>query len=168
MRERRPARGGDAAASRTPVSPKAMAVRWLARREYSRAELSQRLRQKGVEPADIERALDELAAAGYLSDARYAQAVVAQRVGRYGRRAIIHALKERGIGAEDAAGALAPLAGTDEYAEAQALWRQRFGTAPANERDKARQVRFLQARGYSLSVALRVMRAAAHRDDDDT
>lgn len=145
-----------------------MAVRWLARREYSRMELSQRLRQKGVEPADIERALDELAAAGYLSDARYAQAVVAQRAGRYGRRAIIHALKERGIGAEDAAGALAPLAGADEYAEAQALWRQRFGTAAANERDKARQVRFLQARGYSLSVALRVMRAAGHRDDNDT
>jgi regulatory protein len=151
-----------------PVSPKAMAVRWLARREYSRAELSQRLRQKGVEPADIERALDELAAAGYLSDARYAQAVVAQRAGRYGKRAIIHALKERGIGTEDAAGALAPLAGADEYAEAQALWQQRFGIAPANERDKARQVRFLQARGYSLSVALRVMRAAGHRGDDDT
>ncbi len=50
----------------------------------------------------------------------------------------------------------------------QALWRQRFGTAPANERDKARQVRFLQARGYGLSVALRVLRAAGHRGDDDT
>lgn len=168
MRERRPARGGEVAAPRTPVSPKAMAVRWLARREYSRAELSQRMRQRGIAAEDIERALDELAAAGYLSDARYAHAVVAQRAGRYGKRAIIHALKERGIGADDAAGALAPLAGADEFAEAQAVWRQRFGAAPENEREKARQVRFLQARGYSLSVALRVLRAAGHRGDDDT
>ena len=43
----------------------------------------------------------------------------------------------------------------------------RFGAAPANDREKARQVRYLQARGYGLSVALRVMRAAGHRNDDD-
>jgi regulatory protein len=59
----------------------------LARREYSRAELAQRLLRKGIARDDIERALDELAAAGYLSDARYANAVVAQRSGRYGKRA---------------------------------------------------------------------------------
>ncbi|MCC7327317.1 MAG: regulatory protein RecX [Burkholderiales bacterium] len=166
MRERRAARAKDTAAPRAPVSPKAMAVRWLARREYSRAELAQRLQQRGVTAAGVERALDELAAAGYLSDARYAQAVVAQRAGRYGRRAILHALKERGIGIDDAASAIAALDGADEYAEAQALWRQRFGAAPANDRETARQVRFLQARGYSVSVALRVLRAAGRRSDD--
>jgi len=93
--------------------------------------------------------------------------VVAQRAGRYGKRAIAHALKERGIAAADAAQAMAPLADTDELADAQALWRQRFGLAPADEREKARQVRFLQARGYSLSIALRVLRTAGHRDADD-
>lgn len=108
-----------------------------------------------------------MAEAGYLSDARYAHAVVAQRAGRYGKRAIAHALKERGIGAADASLAMAPLADADELADAQALWRQRFGVAPADDREKGRQVRFLQARGYPLSVALRVLRAAGHRDADD-
>lgn len=167
MRERRSARGGNDASPRAATSPKALAVRWLARRDYSRAELAQRLRQRGVTNDDVERTLDDLVAAGYLSDARYAQAVVAQRAGRYGKRAIVHALKERGISATVAADALAPLAANDELADAQALWRQRFGTPPANEREKARQVRFLQSRGYGLSVALRVLRAAGHRDDDD-
>jgi regulatory protein len=120
-----------------------------------------------VEAHEIDAALDALAAAGYLSDARYAQAVVAQRAGRYGKRAIAHALRERGIGQADATQAMAPLAETDELADAQALWRQRFGSAPVNDREKARQVRFLQSRGYSLSVALRVLRAAGHRDADD-
>ncbi len=61
---------------------------------------------------------------------------------------------------------MAQLAGVDELAEAQALWQRRFGAPPADERDKARQVRFLQARGYSLSIALAVLRAAGARDDD--
>jgi regulatory protein len=168
VRPRRPPRDGDIpATARTPDSPKALAVRWLARRDYSRAELAQRLRQRGVVDADIERALDELAAAGYLSDARYANAVVAQRKGRYGKRAIVHALKERGIGADESAGALAQLADVDELEQASALWQQRFGVAPANEREKARQVRFLQARGYGLSVALAVLRAAGTRARED-
>lgn len=148
------------------MAPQVLAVRWLARREYSRSDLTQRLRRRGIAAEEIERALDELAAAGYLSDARYAQAVVAQRVGRFGQRAIAHALRERGIAAAEARTALAPLAATDELADAQALWRRRFGAAPANDREKARQVRYLQARGYSLSTALRVLRAAGSRDDD--
>ncbi len=149
------------------VSPKALAVRWLARREMSRGELAQRLRRRGVASEDIERVLDELAVAGYLSDARVAEAIVAQRAGRFGRRAIAYTLREKGIGSEHAAAALAPLAAGDEFADATALWRQRFGTAPANQREKARQVRFLLARGYGLSIALRVLRGAGVRDDDD-
>jgi regulatory protein len=154
-------------AARTPVAPKVLAVRWLARREYSRSELTQRLRQRGIAAEEIERVLDDLAAAGYLSDARYAQAVVAQRAGRFGKRAIVYALKERGIGAVDAQTALAPLVEKDELADAQALWQRRFGAAPANDREKARQVRFLQARGYSLSTALRVLRAAGIGEGND-
>ena len=140
----------------------------LARREYSRAELSQRLARKGVPRDDVERALDELAAQGYLSDARYAQAVVAQRSGRYGKRAIAYALREKGIAAPEASAAMAPLAATDETADATALWQQRFGTAPANQKEKARQVRFLLSRGYGMSIALRVLRRAGAPADDES
>ena len=153
---------------RPKPTAKALAIRWLARRDLSRAELSLRLRRRGVEEAEIDGALDELVSLGYLSDARYASAVVAQRKGRYGKRAIVHALSERGIGADDAAKALAQLAGSDESADALALWQRRFGQPPRDERDKARQVRFLQARGYPLSVALRVLRTAGAAVDEDT
>ena len=149
------------------MSPKALAVRMLARRDYSRAELRDRLARKGIPRDDIESTLDELVAAGYLSDARYATAVVAQRAGRYGKRAIAHALREKGITAPDAQAAMAALVAGDELADAQALWQQKFGTPPANERDKARQVRFLLSRGYGLSVALRVLRAAGTPVEDD-
>jgi regulatory protein len=163
-----PTSGSTEPAAKPPASPKALAVRMLARREYSRAELTQRLAHKGIPRDDIERALDALAAGGYLSDTRYANAVVAQRSGRYGKRAIAHALREKGITAPDAQVAMAPLADTDEYADATALWQQRFGAAPANQREKARQVRFLLSRGYGLSVALRVLRAAGAPADEES
>jgi regulatory protein len=171
MRQRRPVRGDTAALSAKsavppPASAKVLAVRMLARRDYSRAELTQRLARRGIAPVDIAVALDDLAAAGYLCDARYASAVVAQRSGRYGKRAIAYALREKGIGAPDANAAMAPLGASDELADATALWRQRFGTAPANQREKAKQVRFLLSRGYGLSVALRVLRAAGTPIDD--
>ena len=155
-------------AERPKPTAKALAIRWLARRDLSRAELALRLRRHGVESAEAERVLDELAALGYLSDARYATAVVAQRKGRYGKRAIVHALRERGIAAQDAASALAQLAGSDEGDDALALWQRRFGVPPRDERDKARQVRFLQARGYPLSVALSVLRRVGVNDADDS
>ena len=132
----------------------------LAQREHSRAELTQRLLRKGLPREIVDRALDDLATAGYLSDQRVADATVAQKSGRYGKRAIVHALKEKGIGAAEMEAALAPLAHADEFADAQALWRQRFGAPPASDREKARHVRFLQSRGFSLTIALRVLRGA--------
>ena len=154
-------------AERPKPTAKALAVRLLARRDFSREELTQRLRRRGVEETEIARALDDLASLGYVCDARYAGAVVAQRKGRYGKRAIVHALRERGIAPPDAAKALEQLAGGDEVAEAQAVWSRRFGQPPRDDREKSRHVRFLQARGYSLSVALRVLRGQGTAIDDD-
>ncbi len=164
MRQRRFPRVEAGAGSKPAASPRVLAIRLLARRDYSRAELTQRLERRGVARADIDSALDDLAAAGYLSDARYADAVVAQKSGRYGKRAIVHALKKRGIGADEAAEAIKPLAEHDEAEDALALWRQRFGVVPANQREKARQVRFLLTRGYGLATALRVLRMAEADD----
>jgi regulatory protein len=146
----------------------ATAVRLLARREYARADLRERLLRRGVGETEADAALDELERRGLLSDARYAEALVAQKAGRYGRRAIAHALKEKGVDAAAASSALEALAGRDEVAEALALWRRRYDRPPADRNEKARQVRFLLARGYAMSVALKALRlAGAPRDDDE-
>ena len=114
----------------------------------------------------IEAALDDFERFGYLSDARYAHALVAQLAGHLGRRAIARDLRERGIAADEAKAALSPLAERDELADATALWQRRFGRAPADERERARQVRFLVSRGFSAATAFRVLRAAGVRTDD--
>jgi regulatory protein len=143
-----------------PPSVQATAVRMLARREYSRAELVQRLVQRGAARAEVDRVLAELERLGYLSDARFASTVVHQKAGRYARRAIAHELKEKGVAPPAAREALAALDGADELAQAKALWQRRFGALPRDEREKARQVRFLLARGYTAATAFKVLRAA--------
>jgi regulatory protein len=154
-------------APKKPLSLRATAVRLLARREYARAEFTERLIARGASRDEVDRVLDELESAGYLSDARFAQAVVAQKAGRYGKRAIAHALREKRVAPAVAQEALATLAQVDELAEAMALWRRRFGAAPKDEREKARHVRFLMSRGYNMTIALKVLRSARRGDDAD-
>lgn len=140
-----------------PVSLKAQAVRLLARREYARADLEQRLLAHGAPRDEVAAVLDELSAQGLLSNERFAHALVAQKSGSYSRRSIRGELKRKGVSGEAIDGALGD-ASIDDDTALSALWRRRFGAAPTDEREKARQVRFLQSRGFELSAILKLLR----------
>jgi regulatory protein len=146
---------------KTP-SLKARAIGLLARREYSRAELRAKLSAAGDRTVDdlaeLDAVLDDLAAQGYLSDARFATSVVRQKSGGYSKRAIGATLKARGVTGDAAAEALAGHE-VDDHEAMVALWRRRFGKAPTNDRERARQVRFLQSRGFGLSEILKLLKA---------
>jgi regulatory protein len=142
-----------------PVSLRAQAIRLLARREYARSELEHRLIAKGAPRNEVGFVLDELIAQGYLSDARYARAMATQKAGGHSRRSIAEALKAKGIARTDIERALVEAEADDEKA-LRALWQRRFGKPPTDEREKARQVRFLQARGFALSAIFRLLREA--------
>lgn len=139
-------------------SVKARAVALLARREYARAELRDRLLAAGGDVAEVDATLAELAVQGYLSDDRYAHAIVRRKRGDFAQRAIVATLKAKGVDPATAREALADVPLDDEKALAD-LWRRRFGQSPCDERERARQVRFLQARGFALSAILRLLRA---------
>jgi regulatory protein len=146
-----------AASKSTPRSLQAQAVGYLARRDYSRAELREKLLVTGAARDEVDSVLDALAAQGYLSDDRCARAVVRQKSGDYSKRAIAQTLKAKGITGDTAAEALGENAIDDQDALV-ALWRRRFGRAPANDREKARQIRFLQSRGFALSAIFKLLR----------
>ncbi|MEP7184116.1 MAG: regulatory protein RecX [Betaproteobacteria bacterium] len=152
-----PKPGRTPGSSRAPKPAKTRAIGLLARREYSRVELSAKLVAGGATRDEVEPLMDELAALGYLSDDRFARAVVRQKSGGYSRRAIAATLKASGVPAETTADAVAG-SEIDDGDALVALWRRRFGRAPADDREKARQVRFLQSRGFSLSAIFRLLR----------
>lgn len=136
----------------------ARAVAYLARREYSRAELREKLLATGATRDEADAVLDQMTAQGYLSDARFANALVRQRTGTVSKRAISASLKAKGVDADVASAALAG-SELDDHDAMVALWRRKFGAPPANDREKARQIRFLQSRGFALSAIFRLLRA---------
>jgi regulatory protein len=122
-----------------------------------RAKLAGDRSRSDVDSTDVDALLDELAALGYLSDARFAQEMVRQKSGDYSKRAIGASLKARGVEGAAATDALAGVE-IDDHEAMVALWRRRFGAPPSSEKEKARQVRFLQSRGFSLSAILKLLR----------
>jgi len=140
------------------------AIRLLARRERSRAELERLLGRHCDDDFPLGPLLDELQARGWLSESRLASQVVHARRSRASATRIRQELARRGVEAEVIAEATAGLDGGD-LAAALALWRRRFGERASAPAERARQVRFLVTRGFSYGVALEVLRIGADPED---
>lgn len=151
-------------------SVKGRALAHLARREHSRRELERKLAAKVEDTPEasaaeqIASALDDLAARGLQSDERTAEALLAGRGRRFGSRRIRELLREKGLAPELVAASVAEARRTD-LERATEAWRRRFGTPPADAHERARQARFLAARGFEAEVIRRVLGGAG--DDGD-
>ena len=143
-------------------SLKGRALRLLAQREHSRTELERKLARYEEEPGTLAQALDELAARDFISETRVVQSVLHQRAGRLGALRLKQELQQKGIAAEAIAGAMDQLKGT-ELQRAREVWRRRFAAPPSDAAERARQTRFLLARGFSGDVVRRVLNL---QDDD--
>lgn len=136
---------------------RARALRLLARREHSRAELRRKLEPHVEEGVDLDALLDDFTKRGWLSEERFVEQTVRAKARRFGPMKIAHLLRGKGIGEEGIAAALAQArAGEPEAMEA--AWRARFGRLPEDAAEKARQVRFLQGRGFALESILKLLR----------
>ena len=139
-------------------SLRARAMRFLARREHSREELRRKLAPNVAEGEDLESVLDDLAVRGWLSDARFAEHTARAKARRFGPLKLVHYLKSRGVDAGAiAAGVRA--AGEQGAPQMETVWKSRFKAPPTDEREKARQVRFLQGRGFALEDIFRFLKS---------
>lgn len=145
------------------LSVKGRALRYLAQREHSRAELERKLARhvqdtdEASAQAQIAAALDELSAHGLISEARVAESVLAGQASRYGTRRLLQTLQAKGLAPALVASTLQQARGT-ELERARELWRRRFGTVAADTAERARQMRFLAGRGFEGEVIRRVVR----------
>ena len=138
-------------------------MRLLARREHTRRELETKLARHVEDPAEIRRVLDDFTARGWLSEARAAEQLVRAQRGRFGAARIRHTLTGKGVPQELIASSLESLKAS-ELDTARAVWGRKFRTAPGTSAERARHVRFLQARGFSVEIALRVVRGGGAED----
>jgi regulatory protein len=144
-------------------SLKGRALRLLGVREHSRLELERKLVQFEEEPGSLAAALDELQAKGFISEQRVLESVINRRAPKLGALRIQQELKARGLQPEAVDAAVADLR-VSELARAQALWHKKFDTPATDAKERARQARFLAARGFGGDVIRRVVRAM---DDAD-
>ena len=143
--------------AKTEPSLRARAMRLLARREHSRVELRRKLAGVVHQGDDLDLLLDDLAQRGWLSDARYAEQAVRAKARRFGPLKVAHELRAKGV-AEETITAAFQVAGEDGAADVERVWKSRFSQLPQNDRERARQVRFLQGRGFPLDNILRFLR----------
>jgi regulatory protein len=142
--------------SRPPLSLKGRALRLLGQREHSRPELERKLVAHEQEPGQLALVLDELQAKGFIDHQRVAESVVHRRAGKLGAMRIRQELVAKGLDAESVAATIADLKAT-ELQRAREVWRRKFTAPGADGAERARQARFLAARGFTGEVVRKVL-----------
>jgi regulatory protein len=153
-------------------SLKARALRLLSLREYSRKGLAAKLAESearwaklGAEQNEqtpqastlnIEAVLDDFEARGWLSNERYAEALVRRRSERYGVRKIADELERAGIDSKQSSQLLGQLKET-EFQRAYELWSRKYGIKAQDQKERARQYRFLASKGFSSDVVAKII-----------
>lgn len=143
---------------------RAKALVYLARREYSRAELQHKLSALTEDEAEIEAVLDDLTKRKLLSEARFVEQVVHARQSKFGSRRIQHELRQKGVSEAAIDHAVADFKQT-ELATARVVWQKKFGSLPTTANERAKQMRFMQSRGFSSNVIFKLM--AGKSDEDE-
>ncbi len=127
------------------------AIRCLARREHSRAELALKLKSHGS-AEEIEEVLERMTELGLLSDHRMAEAWVRTKAARFGVARLRHDLARHGIGRETIDAVLESQCGQSELDRARAVRLTKFDSRPENAKEWAKQARFLQNRGFAADI----------------
>lgn len=141
----------------TVLSLKARALRYLSQREHSRVELQRKLARHTEEPDTLDALLDELEARGWLDSQRFADSLIHRRANKLGASRILAELKQHAIG-PDLLGQAQQVLQESEMARAQTVWQKRFGESANSTQERAKQIRFLQNRGFSHDIISQVLK----------
>jgi regulatory protein len=127
------------------------AVTLLARRDYSTHELKKKLAERGYNEHAREVVVDDLESMGKMNNERYGQNLVAYRARRgHGPARIRNELKKSGLSRADIDAAVKSEDAPDFLSLARSTRTRKFGPEiPKDRKERAKQARFLQYRGFS-------------------
>lgn len=141
----------------TPIAIRKIAMDILAMREHGRVELKRKLLRKGATAELVENVLNELTADKLLSEERYLESYIRSRASSgYGPLRIQQELLERGIDKTAIAQALSE-ADYDWYEQLKTVWQRKFNQLPQDQREKAKQGRFLLYKGFSIEMVTQLL-----------
>jgi regulatory protein len=142
-----------------------LAYRYLNRRERTVAEMRRHLDSRGCRPEEVEAALAQIQAEGFLDDARYARMFAEDKrtLEQWGSERIERALLERGIDRDAVAEAIGEDESGGDLQRALALLEQRVHPPPRDRRERDRALGILLRKGYEPELALDALAAYARR-----
>ena len=145
-----------------------LGYRAVGSRDRTVAELRTFLERKRVEPDAIADAVEELTAAGFLDDARFARRFAEDKreLERWGTERIARDLHRRGIAPDLIERVAADRTREAELGTALLLLEQRLPEAPRDERERDRAWRLLVRRGYDAELAYEAVRRHESGGDD--
>jgi regulatory protein len=149
--------------ARSPLEIRAL--RFLAQREHSRRELERKLSspENTRLSAEVIDTLDKLEQQGFLSEKRAAEQIARTRRTRFGSQRIVHELKTKGID-DHLIGDILPVLKETELETALNIWRKKFAQPPATREERAKQIRFMMNRGFSMETIQHVLSQAAEEN----
>ncbi len=147
----------------TEKSLRTRAIEYLSRREHSRHELKRKLSAFEEDSAVIETLLDDLAAREWQSDSRYAEMLVHSKSYKHGIRRLKQNLSTQGI-SDDIIDEHLPSRQEEKEAAINVL-HKKFKSKPASMPEKAKQMRFLAYRGFSMDA---IQAAISSWQDDES
>lgn len=133
------------------------ALALLSRRDASRAEFVAKLIAAGYAKSDVEGAADWCASQGFLNETRYVEGAARRLSAKYGASRVMQTLRSKGATEETIAGVMPDLK-ENELAQARAIWTRKFREPPADANAKAKQIRYLQSRGFGFAIISQVIR----------
>ena len=144
------------------LSLKGRALRYLAVREHSRMELERKLQPHAESVEQLAQVLDDLAAKDFISEARVVESVINRRSAKFGAARVRHELLGKGLAADVVSAAIEGLK-TTEVERAREVWRHKFDGPASDATGRAKQMRFLAARGFSGDTIRKVV---SNADED--
>jgi regulatory protein len=133
---------------------RARALRLLARREHSRRELASKLAVHAESSSALEFVLSELEKRKQLSEERFAEERARWLSRKYGAAKIRQDLKAKGV-PDDLVERVS--SDRDDLQKAREILERKYCLPAATREEKARRMRFLQSRGFSLDVIRSVL-----------
>jgi len=156
--------------AKTPSSTRSIretAMDYLSRREHATQELFHKLQAKDYDADEISAALARLTEQGLLSDERFTEVFINQRINRGSGPLKIRAeLRQKGI-SDDMIGAFLDERDVRWQESALAVRIKKYGSErPSDLKETARQNRFLQSRGFSSEQARYAMDYSDRNDSE--
>lgn len=141
------------------------AIHYLARREYTRKELADKLGK--LSPDNIELVLDSLESEGYQSDRRFTESFVRMRAAQgHGLNRIRFDLQKKGVGSSLLAEILEELC-VDWYEHAAEVYSRKYASVldDSDYKEKSKRMRFMSQRGYAMDEILHAI--SQHQNEID-